>query len=112
MPNKVRIALDAMGGDVGAPVVVPGAAISLKRHPQTEFLMFGDRKLIAPELEKFPALKAASKIVHTDVAVRMDDKPSQALRQRPQDVVDVARDRRGQDAARRTPPSRPATPAR
>ena len=80
MPNKVRIALDAMGGDVGVPVVVPGAAISLKRHPQTEFLMFGDRKLIAPELEKFPALKAASKIVHTDVAVRMDDKPSQALR--------------------------------
>ena len=80
MPNKVRIALDAMGGDVGVPVVVPGAAISLKRHPETEFLMFGDSKLIAPELDKHPALKAASQIVHTDVAVRMDDKPSQALR--------------------------------
>jgi glycerol-3-phosphate acyltransferase PlsX len=80
MPSKVRIALDAMGGDAGVPVVVPGAAISLKRHPETEFLLFGDARLIAPELDRHPALKAVSKIVHTDVAVRMDDKPSQALR--------------------------------
>jgi len=29
MPSKVRIALDAMGGDAGAAVVIPGAAISL-----------------------------------------------------------------------------------
>ena len=43
MPQKVRIALDAMGGDAGASVVIPGAAISLTRHPGTEFLLFGDR---------------------------------------------------------------------
>jgi glycerol-3-phosphate acyltransferase PlsX len=80
MPQKVRIALDAMGGDVGAPVVIPGAAISLTRHRDTEFLLFGDRAKIDPELEKHPALKAASRVVHTDVAVSMEDKPSQALR--------------------------------
>lgn len=80
MPSKVRIALDAMGGDVGVPVVVPGAAISLQRHPETEFLLFGDSKVIAPELDRHPSLKAVSQVVHTDVAVRMDDKPSQALR--------------------------------
>ena len=59
MPQKVRIALDAMGGDVGASVVVPGAAISLSRHPSTEFLLFGKRELIEPELARHPALKAA-----------------------------------------------------
>ena len=80
MPQKVRIALDAMGGDVGASVVIPGAAVSLSRHPDTEFLLFGDRAKIEPQLAKHPAMKAASKIVHTDVAVSMDDKPSQALR--------------------------------
>jgi glycerol-3-phosphate acyltransferase PlsX len=80
MPQKVRIALDAMGGDVGASVVIPGAAISLTRHPGTEFLLFGDRTLIDPELTKHPALKAASRVIHTDVAVSMNDKPSQALR--------------------------------
>ena len=80
MPQKVRIALDAMGGDVGASVVIPGAAISLTRHPDTEFLLFGDRALIDPQLDKYPALKAASRVFHTDVAVSMHDKPSQALR--------------------------------
>src|SRR5205085_11297767 len=80
MPHKVRIALDAMGGDVGASVVIPGAAISLARHPDTEFLLFGDRALIEPQLAKHPALQAASRVVHTDVAVSMHDKPSQALR--------------------------------
>src|SRR5271155_619945 len=80
MPQKVRIALDAMGGDVGASVVIPGAAISLTRHPGTEFLLFGDRGAIDPQHVKHPALKAVSSVVHTDVAVSMHDKPSQALR--------------------------------
>jgi glycerol-3-phosphate acyltransferase PlsX len=80
MPQKVRIALDAMGGDVGASVVIPGAAASLNRHPDTEFVLFGDQALIEAQLAKYPALKAASRVVHTDVAVGMDDKPSQALR--------------------------------
>src|SRR5579864_8332029 len=80
MPKKVRIALDAMGGDVGASVVIPGAAISLTRHPDTEFLLFGDRSVIQPQLAKHPALKAVASVIHTDVAVSMHDKPSQALR--------------------------------
>ena len=80
MPQKVRIALDAMGGDVGAAVVVPGAAMSLARHPDSEFILVGNRALIEPELAKHPRLKAASRIVHTEVVVSMEDKPSQALR--------------------------------
>jgi glycerol-3-phosphate acyltransferase PlsX len=80
MPQKVRIALDAMGGDVGASVVIPGAAISLKRHPDSEFLFYGDSKQIDEQLAKYPALKKASQVVHTDVTVSMHDKPSQALR--------------------------------
>jgi glycerol-3-phosphate acyltransferase PlsX len=80
MPQKVRIALDAMGGDVGAAVVIPGAAIALSRHPETEFLLFGDRAQIEAQLAKHPAMKAVSQVIHTDVAVSMKDKPSQALR--------------------------------
>ncbi|MFB6451845.1 phosphate acyltransferase PlsX [Bradyrhizobium tunisiense] len=80
MPSKVRIALDAMGGDAGAAVVIPGAAISLGRHRDTEFLLVGDRAKIEPELDRYPQLKAAAKIIHTDIAVSGSDKPSQALR--------------------------------
>src|SRR5215468_206585 len=80
MPHKVRIALDAMGGDHGAAVVVPGAELSLSRHPDIEFFLFGDGAAIEPLLDARPQLKAASHLVHTDVVVQMHDKPSQALR--------------------------------
>ena len=80
MPNKVRIALDAMGGDHGPSVVIPGAELSLARHPNAELILFGDAAQIEPLLEKHPRVKAASRLVHTSVAIRMDDKPSKALR--------------------------------
>jgi glycerol-3-phosphate acyltransferase PlsX len=80
MADKVRIALDAMGGDHGPGVVVAGAALALLRHPDSEFLFFGNATLIAPLIDARPELKARSRLTHTEVAVRMDDKPSQALR--------------------------------
>jgi glycerol-3-phosphate acyltransferase PlsX len=80
MAQKVRIALDAMGGDVGPAVVVPGAEVAFARHPDTEFIFYGDQAVVAPLLEQRPKLKAVSRLVHTDVTVKMDEKPSQALR--------------------------------
>lgn len=80
MPDKVRIALDAMGGDYGAAVILPGADLSLTRHPDIQYLLFGNRAALEPVLDGLPRLKARSKLVHTEVAIRMDDKPSQALR--------------------------------
>jgi glycerol-3-phosphate acyltransferase PlsX len=61
-------------------VVLPGAELALVRHPDTEFLLFGDRAAVEPALDKLPRLKARAKLIHTDVSIRMDDKPSQALR--------------------------------
>jgi glycerol-3-phosphate acyltransferase PlsX len=81
MPHKVRIALDAMGGDHGASVIVPGAEVALERHPDIEFVLFGNRAVVEPLIAARPRLEAASRFVHTDVAVKMDAKPSQALRQ-------------------------------
>lgn len=79
--GRMRISLDAMGGDFGPSVTVPGAARALERHPDTEYLLFGRASEIEAELAKLPALKARARVVHTDVVVAMDDKPSQALRQ-------------------------------
>src|SRR5215831_2592017 len=80
MAQKVRIALDAMGGDIGPAVVVPGAEIALARHPDTEFIFYGNEAQVAPLIDLRPRLRAASRVVHTDVAIQMHDKPSQALR--------------------------------
>jgi phosphate acyltransferase len=80
MEKPVRIALDAMGGDFGPSIVVPGAAMFLERNSNVEFLIFGDQEKIAPLLRAHPRLAAVSQVRHTNVAVGMADKPSQALR--------------------------------
>ncbi len=80
MSQPRTIALDAMGGDYGPEVVIAGAALSLERHPNLSFLLFGDEARIAPEVAKAPALAGRTRIIHTDTAVAMSDKPSQALR--------------------------------
>lgn len=78
--GKVRIALDAMGGDHGPEVVIPGAALTLEKHPDSVFLIHGQEAACASVLDRYPALKAVSTLIHSDIAIRMDDKPSQALR--------------------------------
>src|SRR5262249_47570530 len=80
MTRPRTISLDAMGGDGGPGVVVPGAAKALEPHPDVRFIFFGHRARIEAELAAHPALRAGASIVHTDVAVEMQDKPSQAVR--------------------------------
>jgi glycerol-3-phosphate acyltransferase PlsX len=81
MPQPIRIALDAMGGDFGPKVTLAGAALSLERHPDASFLLFGDEAAIRAELKGLPKLARSAVVRHSDVSIRMDEKPSAALRQ-------------------------------
>lgn len=80
MAQPRTLALDAMGGDHGPEVIVPGAALSLERHPALSFILFGDEARIGPVLAAHPVLAARTRVVHTDHVVAMHEKPSQALR--------------------------------
>jgi phosphate acyltransferase len=76
----ITVSLDAMGGDEGPAVVIPGAAKALERYPDVRFIIYGIESQCLPVLERFPKLQAASRFEACEIAVRMDDKPSQALR--------------------------------
>jgi glycerol-3-phosphate acyltransferase PlsX len=80
MATQVRIALDGMGGDHGPRVVVPAAAVALQRRPDVSFQIFGDEAQLRPLVDAHAALKARTLIVHSEVSIKMTDKPSQALR--------------------------------
>ncbi|MCW6510730.1 phosphate acyltransferase PlsX [Hyphomicrobiales bacterium BP6-180914] len=77
---QIRIALDAMGGDNGPSVVLAGAARVAAKRPDVTFLLFGDSALVEPLLRSHAALAKVATVHHSDVAIKMDDKPSQALR--------------------------------
>ncbi|HEY8382494.1 MAG TPA: phosphate acyltransferase PlsX [Microvirga sp.] len=80
MPKPVRLSLDAMGGDHGPSVVIPGAALALERHPDIRFLLVGNEAAIMPLLAQHPRLKAACEVRHAEMAISMDEKPSVAIR--------------------------------
>jgi glycerol-3-phosphate acyltransferase PlsX len=77
---NLAISLDAMGGDNAPEMVIRGADIARQRFPEAHFLFFGDEKRIKPMIDRLPGLSAVSTVRHAETEVRMDDKPSQALR--------------------------------
>jgi phosphate acyltransferase len=77
---RVRLALDAMGGDHGPETVIPGAALALERHPEISFLLFGDPERIRALLVNHPRLATVSEVRASEIFIGMDEKPGQALR--------------------------------
>lgn len=80
MTSTITISIDVMGGDVGAAMVIPGLDVALTRHPDIRFILFGDETIITELLGQYPRVLKVSETRHTDVAITMDQKPSQALR--------------------------------
>lgn len=69
-----------MGGDHGPKVVLPALDKVIERRPDVRFLIFGRAEQIEPLLSQYPRVSKAASFTHCEIAVRMDDKPSQALR--------------------------------
>ena len=75
------LAIDAMGGDAGLETTIPGVHLALQRHDDLHVLLFGDAERIHAHLHALPeAFHRRIEVRHADVAIRMDEKPSQALR--------------------------------
>ena len=92
--KRFEIALDAMGGDVGASVVIPGAATALTRHPDTEFLMLWRQRADRSAARQLPGLEEG---LARDPHRRHRRHARQAepgAAPRTQEFVDVACDRR------------------
>jgi glycerol-3-phosphate acyltransferase PlsX len=82
LPSKILISLDAMGGDHGPSVVVPGVREYRRRHggDDVRFLLHGDEAAIAAELARCNLPEGVCEIRHTDRVIAMDEKPAQAMR--------------------------------
>ncbi len=70
-----------MGGDAGLEMTIPGVRMALERHADLRILLFGDTGRMQQALGALPeSVRARIETRHADVAIRMDEKPSQALR--------------------------------
>src|SRR4029450_1767533 len=80
MDVSPRIAIDAMGGDMGPAVMVAGMARARRKDRALRFELYGDEQLIRPELERHRPLMDAVTVHHTTDSIDASEKPSQAIR--------------------------------
>lgn len=87
--NNPRIAVDAMGGDFGPSVVVPGA-LHAARENGLSLLLVGDPAQIEAELAKHNTKDLSIEVVPASQVVTMEDKPSEILRRKKDSSIHVA----------------------
>lgn len=89
MDTRPIIAVDAMGGDFGPSVVVPGAVEAARLH-DLHVLLVGDTPKIEAELGKLDLSGVQFDIVQADDVVHMNEKPSDILRRKKNASIQVA----------------------
>ena len=87
--NKTVIADDAMGGDLGPSVVVPGA-IEAARQTGAKILLVGNEATLDGELNRLSPSGVDLEIVHAPEVAGMDEKPSDILRRKKNASIQVA----------------------
>lgn len=86
-----RIAVDAMGGDHGPSVVVPGSVDAQRElGARASVVLVGDERLIAEELRRCGASAEEFEIVHAPDNIGMHEAPATAIRRKPNSSIVVS----------------------
>ncbi len=88
--KKIRIAIDAMGGDHAPQSVVAGAVLAEKCYGDfIELILVGQAGKIALELQTLGAEKLPIEVVHCDEVIGMGDEPAESVRKKPNSSIVV-----------------------
>lgn len=91
MTRSICIAVDAMSGDYGAQVLVPGVLDQLKINRELRVILVGRDSVLRPYVENIPA-ELASRVSFQEASqlVTMDEDPRTALRKKKDSSMRVA----------------------
>ncbi|MBX6350612.1 MAG: phosphate acyltransferase PlsX [Clostridia bacterium] len=89
----ITIALDAMGGDVGPAVTVPGAVLAVERDPELAVDLYGEEAAVGEALRRAlegaraplrgdPAWAGRLRLVPCRETIATDEPPTRALREK------------------------------
>ncbi|WP_346836457.1 phosphate acyltransferase PlsX [Microbulbifer sp. SAOS-129_SWC] len=84
MSSQLRLAVDAMGGDLGPRSVVPACIRFLQRFPQAELTLYGPHSQLQPliDAERHPELKSRLELAPCEQVVTQSCNPLHALRRK------------------------------
>lgn len=79
--NRLTLALDVMGGDIGPRITIPASLSALEADPMLSLVLFGDSQQISPLLENAPSsLLERIQIHHCTKTIDNNQGISHALR--------------------------------
>lgn len=88
VPGKVRVAIDAMGGDFAPDEIVKGAVMAARKG-DADIILVGQEDVVQRELEKHGAAPDLLRVVHAAEVIREGEAPAHAIRQKRQSSVVV-----------------------
>jgi len=80
MTNKVKIAVDAMGGESSPIKIISGINLSLKRNKENFFYLFGKKSLIENTLKNYKLVNENCEIIDTKDIIQDDESPLSAAK--------------------------------
>jgi len=86
----ITLAVDAMGGDAGLSVTVPGAVSFLRRQADARLLMVGEEAAIVRALSSADAPMDRIDVIPATQVVEMDEQPQSALKNKKDSSMRVA----------------------
>ncbi len=75
MSNKIKIAIDAMGGENSPKKIIDGIKISLKKNDENFFFLYGNKNIIENEINNNELVKKNCEIIHTNDLIKDDESP-------------------------------------
>ncbi len=80
MDNKIKIAIDAMGGENSPKKIIDGIKISLETNKENFFLLYGRQNILEKEIEKNQSIQHYCKIINTEDVIVDDESPLSAAK--------------------------------
>ena len=86
----ITLAVDAMGGDAGLAMTVPGAVDFLKQQSDVHLIMVGDEAAVRQALSSAGAPMDRITVCHAAQVVEMDEAPQSALKNKKESSMRIA----------------------
>ena len=80
MINRVKIAIDAMGGDNAPKKIIDGINISLQSNQENFFFLYGQQDLLEKEIAKNKLVQQNCEIINTKDVINDDESPLAAAK--------------------------------
>ena len=78
--DRIKIAVDSLGGDNGAEYIVMGISEALKQYDDIEIIVTGEEKELQTYIDKFNCDKNRVKIINSTEVISCHDAPVDAIR--------------------------------